>query len=243
MKKKLLIHGGSSLISKYFLRNCVDEFNEFHIFCRDIVKTKSNLNINNYENNGKKFFFYVNDLNDLNQTIVDINKLPNDLSGIFWVTGYMGDVNLEITNYEKAKESLDVNFINVALSITLLLKKILLQRSTFICVITSVAGLRGRSNRLYYSSAKGGLINFMSGLRQMYKNKIKIITIIPGYISTKDFSSKGFNLLVTSPEKAANIISECIRKNKPVVYINFLWKYIMIIINLIPERIFKRFNF
>ena len=42
MKKKLLIHGGSSLISKYFLRNCVDEFNEFHIFCRDAIKTKSN---------------------------------------------------------------------------------------------------------------------------------------------------------------------------------------------------------
>ena len=243
MKKKLLIHGGSSLISKYFLRNCVDEFNEFHIFCRDAIKTKSNLNIDYYENKGKKFFFYVNDLNNLSQTIEDINKLPNDLSGIFWVTGFTGSAKLELTNYEKAKENLSVNFINVVLSITLLLKKILFQKNSFICVITSVAGLRGRSSRLYYSSAKGGLINFMSGLRQMYKNKIKIITIIPGYISTKSLTFKGANFLVTSPEKTANIISESIKKNKPVVYISFIWKYIMIIINLIPEKIFKKLNF
>ena len=53
-----------------------------------------------------------------------------------------------------------------------------------------MAGLRGRSKRLYYSAAKGGLINFMSGLRQFYKDKIKIITVIPGYISTNSFTEK-----------------------------------------------------
>jgi len=41
--------------------------------------------------------------------------------------------------------------------------------------------------RLYYSAAKGGLINFMSGLKQFYKDKIKVITVIPGYISTNNF--------------------------------------------------------
>ena len=45
MKKKLFIHGGSSLISKYFLNNYLDEYDEFHIFCRDEIKTRLNLNI------------------------------------------------------------------------------------------------------------------------------------------------------------------------------------------------------
>ena len=40
-KKKLFIHGGSSLISKYLIKRLCLEFNEIHIFCRDIKKTKS----------------------------------------------------------------------------------------------------------------------------------------------------------------------------------------------------------
>ena len=243
MKKKLFIHGGSSLISKYFLNNYVDEYDEFYIFCRDDVKAKLILNIDNYKNNEKKFFFYSNNLNNFTKTLEDIHKLPNDLSGVFWVTGFTGDVKKELDDIEKARENLNVNLVNVVLAISLLLRKMLLDKNSFICVLTSVAGLRGRSNRLFYGTAKAGLINFMSGLRQRYNNQIKIITVIPGYISTKSFGVEKSGFLVTSPEKTAKIISEGIRKNKPVVYVSFIWRYIMFVIKLIPERIFKKLNF
>ena len=243
MKKKLFIHGGSSLISKCFLDNCIDEYDEFHIFCRDDVKTRLVLNIDSYKDKEKKFILYSNDLNNFTKTIEDIHKLPNDLSGVFWVTGFTGDVKKELDDYEKARENLNVNLVNVVLAITLLLRKMIIDKNSFICVLTSVAGLRGRSNRLYYGSAKAGLINFMSGLRQRYNNQIKIITVIPGYISTKSLGEERSGFLVTSPEKTAKIISEGIRKNKPVVYVSFIWKYIMFAIKLIPERIFKKLNF
>ena len=243
MKKKLFIHGGSSLISKYFLNNYVDEYDEFHIFCRDDVKTKLILNIDNYKNNEKKFFLYSNNLNNFTKTLDDIHKLPNDLSGVFWVTGFTGDAKKELDDFEKARENLNVNLVNVVLAISLLLRKMLLNKNSFICVLTSVAGLRGRSNRLFYGAAKAGLINFMSGLRQRYNNQIKIITVIPGYISTKSLGVEKSGFLVTSPEKTAQIISEGIRKNTPVVYVSFIWRYIMFVIKLIPERIFKKLNF
>ena len=40
MKKKLFIHGGSSLMSKYLIKKFSNEYDDFYIFCRNIEKTK-----------------------------------------------------------------------------------------------------------------------------------------------------------------------------------------------------------
>ena len=242
MRKKLFIHGGSSLLSKYLIKKFSSEFDDFYIFCRDIEKSKQIINVDFYAKE-KNFYFFSNDLNNLDETLKDIEKLPSDLKGIIWVTGSTGSPDQEFLDYKKAQKNINVNFTHTVLCLTNLTNKILLEKSSFICAITSVAGLRGRAKRLYYSAAKGGLINFMSGLRQFYKDKIKIITVIPGYISTNSFIEKSPEFLITTPEKAARTIFNSIKRNEEIVYINYLWRYIMMIINLIPEKIFKKLNF
>jgi len=240
-KKKLFLHGGSSLISKYLLRKFFHEFDEFYIFCRNISKTKSIIEFEKYNN--KDFFFFENDLNDFNSTLEDLKKLPDDFSAIFWITGYTGNPEDEYLNLELISKNLNINFYNAVLSLTYLSKKIIKEKNSFICVITSVAGLRGRKKRLFYSSAKAGLINFLSGLRQKLNNKVNVITVIPGYISTNSFNEKASKFLVTSPEKSSEIIFKGIKANRSVIYVNNLWKYIMWIISLIPEKIFKKLKF
>ena len=242
MRKKLFIHGGSSLLSKYLMKKFSSEFDDFYIFCRNIEKSKKIIGVDSYSKE-KIFHFFSNDLNNLEETLKDIEKLPSDLKGIIWVTGSTGSPDQEFLDYKKAQKNINVNFTHTVLCLTNLTNKILLEKSSFICAITSVAGLRGRAKRLYYSAAKGGLINFMSGLRQFYKDKIKIITVIPGYISTNSFIEKSPEFLITTPEKAARTIFNSIKRNEEIVYINYLWRYIMMIINLIPEKIFKKLNF
>ena len=73
--------------------------------------------------------------------------------------------------------------------------------------------------------------------------KINVVTVIPGYIKTKPFNIKASPFLISSPKKAAEIINKSIYLRKEIVYINYLWKIIMIFINLIPEKIFKKLNF
>ena len=165
------------------------------------------------------------------------------MSGILWITGYTGNPNEEFENVEKAKLNLKVNFVNVVVSLTQLSKKIIIHNNSFICVLTSVAGLRGRYKRLYYSAAKGGLINFLSGLRQKFNNKIKVITVIPGYILTNAFQEKAHKLLIVSPKTCSKKIFKGIKNNKEIIFINNLWRIIMWIILLIPEKIFKKLKF
>ena len=239
--RKIFIHGGSSLISKYLIEKFSQDFDEAFIFCRDLQKTKDILEIEKY--NDKKFIFFENNLNDLEQTLNDINKLPNDLNAIFWVTGITGNPDDEFLNVKKTKLNYDINLINPSICISFLSKKILKNQNSFICVFTSVAGLRGRKKRLYYSSAKAGLLTFLSGLRQKYNSEIKIFTIIPGYISTNSFTEKANNFLISSPEKCAELVYNNIKKNNEIIYVSYIWKIIMMFISFIPEKLFKKLKF
>lgn len=245
MKKKIFLHGGSSLISKHLISHLCNDNNEFYIFCRSIDKTKNNLEIQNFPNN--KFFFFENDISNLDKTFEDIKKLPNDLSAVFWISGYTGNPDLEFTNIDECIKNLSVNFTNIVLCINILTKKLILSNETFICVLTSVSGLRGRNKRLFNSAAKAGLISYLSGLRQRFHNKLKIITVIPGYIKTntfeKNIKTNMPEFLISTPEKCAQIIFDGIKKNKDIIYVDTSWRIIMTIVNLIPEYFFKKFNF
>lgn len=241
MSKKIFIHGGSSLISKFLIKKFINETGEFYIFCRNIKKTKAIIGEENLKES--KFYFFENNLENLEETFLDLNKTPDDFDGIFWVTGFTGDAQDELNSIEKAALNLKINFTNVVLCLSFMRKKMKISKESFICVITSVAGLRGRKRKLFYCSAKSGLINFLSGLRQELNGKINVLTVIPGYISTNSFNEKSFNFLISSPKKMSDKIYYAIKNNKEIIYVGVLWKVIMLIISLIPEKIFKRLNF
>ena len=80
-------------------------------------------------------------------------------------------------------------------------------------------------------------------MRQKFNGKLNILTIIPGYISTKPFKESAPQFLIATPEKAAQIIVRAIKSKKEIVYINSLWRIIMFAIKLIPEKIFKKLKF
>ena len=48
--------------------------------------------------------------------------------------------------------------------------------------------------------------------------------------------------LLASPDKVAGDIIRGYEKKKDVIYTPFFWRWIMLIIRLIPERLFKNMN-
>ena len=107
--------------------------------------------------------------------------------------------------------------------------------------ISSVAGERGRAKNYIYGSAKSGLITFLSGLRnRLAKKNINVITVLPGPVNTKMTSKiKLPKLLTATPERVAKDVYDAVIKKKDIIYSLKIWKFIMIILNLIPEKIFK----
>ena len=238
----IIIYGGSSLISKKLLEILSKDFNQFIIFCRKKNIVQQYISEKKLDNLEIKIFEV--DLLDLETNLSIIEKLENNICGLIWISGITGNPDEEYLDSKKCETNLRVNFLNPILLINKIVPKMKTGKKSFIAVFTSVAGLRGRSKRLFYSSAKSALITYLSGLRQkLNREQINILTVIPGYMRTKPFNIKAPSFLITSPEKSAQIVYNAIKKEKEIVYINFFWRIIMFCINLLPEKIYKKLNF
>jgi short-subunit dehydrogenase len=49
-------------------------------------------------------------------------------------------------------------------------------------------------------------------------------------------------LLTTTPAMVADAIFRATEKKKNIVYVKWFWRYVMMIIKLIPESLFKKMN-
>lgn len=154
--------------------------------------------------------------------------------------GTLGDQTLSIESYKNTLKELQINCLSVISLLTILANQFEQQQSGTIVVISSPSGDRGRQSNYIYGTAKGALTIFLQGLRnRLAKSKVHVLTIKPGFVDTpmtKDFK-KGF--LWVNPDVISKGIYNAIKKKKETVYLPFFWRYIMLIIKSIPEKIFK----
>ena len=239
--KKILIYGGSSLISVELIRLLYNQIDKFVIFCRNKNKFIEEMSDLNFEIS--KFDIKEVDLENLKQNI-EITESINTLHGIYWISGFNGDVDSEIKDPEDCKKNIKINFLHPTIIINNLIPKLKGNKNLpYIVAVTSVAGLRGRAKNIFYGSAKSALIAYLSGLRQKYNDRIDVITVIPGYISTRDFKINAPSFLISTPTELAKKIVNSVTKRREIVYSSFFWRVIMLFIRLIPEKIFKKLNF
>lgn len=110
-----------------------------------------------------------------------------------------------------------------------------------LAVISSVAGDRGRQSNYVYGTAKGAVSIFLQGLRnRLYRSGVQVLTIKPGFVDTPMTAEFKKGLLWAKPEVVAQGIHKAIHKKSDIVYLPWFWRFIMLIINNIPETIFKR---
>ena len=113
------------------------------------------------------------------------------------------------------------------------------------CIIgvSSVAGDRGRRSNFVYGSAKAGFTAFLSGLRSRLLGKVHVITIKPGFVATKMTAGMKLPAVLTAqPNEVAKAVFKAQEKGRDIVYVRSIWRLIMLIIRLIPERLFKRLS-
>ncbi len=111
-----------------------------------------------------------------------------------------------------------------------------------IVAIGSVAGDRGRQSNYVYGAAKGMLALFLQGLRnRLASHGVHVLTVKPGFVDTPmtaAFDKRG--LLWATPEQIAGGIVQAMRARRDVVYLPWFWRWIMLVLRSIPERVFKR---
>jgi decaprenylphospho-beta-D-erythro-pentofuranosid-2-ulose 2-reductase len=112
-----------------------------------------------------------------------------------------------------------------------------------IAVIGSVAGDRGRQSNYAYGAAKGGLRVFTQGVRHRLASKgVDVVLVQPGFVDTPMTAgvAKGGPLWV-KPERVAKDIYRAMDRGRPaILYTPWFWRWIMLIIRLVPDAIFRK---
>ncbi|MEM7165416.1 MAG: SDR family NAD(P)-dependent oxidoreductase [Planctomycetota bacterium] len=115
------------------------------------------------------------------------------------------------------------------------------QQPRFLAAIGSVAGDRGRQSNYHYGAAKAALHSHLQGLRhRMHAVGTRVLTVKPGLIDTPMVFGRDDLVFVVSAERAASEIIEALDKGTNELYTPWFWRWIMLVIRLLPEFIFRR---
>tara|TARA_B100000686_G_scaffold27061_1_gene26540 strand:- start:264 stop:1010 length:747 start_codon:yes stop_codon:yes gene_type:complete len=144
----------------------------------------------------------------------------------------------------KSSETWDQIKINVVSTISILnevASKLERQDEGTIAVITSVAGDRLRASNYFYGAMKKMISVYLDNLRmKFHMTGINVIDLKPGPVDTPMNNRVKSGFLCSKPEDVAKDVVEAIDSGVKEKYIPGRWKWIMIIIKLIPNPIFRK---
>lgn len=183
------------------------------------------------------------DVNDFAGHAAAIDAACEALDGIdiaLIAHGTLGDQKACEKDFRLALQELDTNAISVISLLTQLANRFEAQRHGTIAVIGSVAGDRGRQSNYIYGTAKGAVAIFLQGLRnRLHPAGVQVLTVKPGFVDTRMTRAFAKGPLWVGPGRIAADIAAAIDNRADVVYAPFWWRYVMLAIRAIPERLFK----
>ena len=161
---------------------------------------------------------------------------------VLCAVGLLGDQDKARHDSELAVEIINSNFTSLVPLLSLAADDFEARKSGTIIGLSSVAGDRGRASNYVYGSAKAGLTAFLSGLRnRLADSGVLVITVKPGFVRTSMTEGLKLSPLLTAePAQVAADIVAAVKKGREVIYSRWFWRFIMLIIKALPERIFKK---
>ena len=240
---RILIIGATSAIAQAFARLRVSRGDELFLTSRNAAKLEilaADLRVRG----AKRIGTLAMDANDFARHGPLLAAARQELGAVDTVLiahGLLSDQKAAERDFKLAEAAYQTNFLSVVSLLTPIAAYFEGQRRGTIAVISSVAGDRGRQSNFIYGSAKAGLSHYLAGLRnRLYSRGVTVLTIKPGYVDTPMTAHLPRNRLFASPEKVAGDISRAIETGKDVLYTPAIWFWVMAVVRLVPEAVFKR---
>jgi short-subunit dehydrogenase len=160
------------------------------------------------------------------------------------IFGYLGDQIKGETDWTECEKILHTNYTGAVSILNIAAAHYAAAGGGTIIGISSVAGDRGRGSNYLYGSAKAGFTAYLSGLRNRYaRSNVHVLTVKPGFVDTRMTQDMPLPpLLTATPGQVANAVVKAAARKQDVIYVKWFWRWIMLLIKSIPERIFKKLH-
>jgi short-subunit dehydrogenase len=123
-------------------------------------------------------------------------------------------------------------------------KRLLAGGGGTLCVFSSVAGDRGRKPVGIYGAGKAGLSHYLESLDHKYRSAGLItVTVKPGFVKTAMTAGLKPPPFAGEPEGVARRVLWAIDRKKPVVYAPWIWRWILLVIRMLPRFAMRRIGF
>lgn len=244
--KKILILGATSAIAEATARIWARSGSRLYLIGRN--EARLGIIADDLAIRGAESVSYaVLDLNELDKLESAINeaiRIMNGMDVALIAHGVLGRQSLSEKSVSRTVAEWNTNAVSVIGLLTVLANRFEAQRGGTIAVLGSVAGDRGRQSNYVYGSAKGAVAVFLQGLRnRLHKSDVSVVTIKLGPVDTPMTADVTKTPLWVSTDTAARSIVQAIQRRRNVIYVPFFWRFIMFIVKLIPEGLFKRSTF
>ena len=240
-EKTVLILGGNSDVGKSIARDFSKLGSNIILTSRkkgQLDSFKSDLEIR-YSIKCDLEFFDVLDFNTHESFYISLKEKPDIVISCI---GYLDNQEKSENSFEESLKSIQTNFTGLVSILNIISNDFESRKFGIIVGISSVAGDRGRGSNYIYGSSKSGFTSYLSGIRnRLFNSGVKVITVKPGFIKSKMTNHLDLpKILTATPNKISFDIIKSIKKKKNVVYTKWFWKWIMLVIKIIPEFIFKK---
>jgi decaprenylphospho-beta-D-erythro-pentofuranosid-2-ulose 2-reductase len=172
------------------------------------------------------------------ETINEIfEKMDIDLAIIAYAS--LGNEEFQL-DPEIFAEVIYTNFYSQALVFNQINSRMLKQMHGQILHISSVAGIRPRKRNFVYGVSKFGVDFIAQGLQKQNTDKNVFITILrPGFVHTKMTAKMSPAPFATEKSKVAALAARALMGKRGIVYAPRILRIVMLVLKLLPERIFR----
>ena len=241
-----LILGASSPIARAFALAVAAEGNETILAGRDkedLARLAADIAVRSQQASSC-MFFDARAFDTHEAFVQDVRDVAKDkVLNIFFACGVMPNQEEAARFFDIARTAIETNYLGGVSILSRLAPIMEAQKSGHVVVIGSVAGDRGRRSNYLYGSTKAALQTWAQGFgARLFQSGVFLTTVKPGFTDTSMMWANKPSGLTASAEKSAQAILKAVHRKKEIIYVPWFWRFIMLILCFMPERIFKRLS-
>jgi short-subunit dehydrogenase len=245
---KAVVLGASKGIGRAVARALVERGAELHLLGRDVAELERSARDLEQRGGGRRPVLVSRcDLEEPDSFAPALEAAERALSGfdtVIVTAGLFATQDALEGDPALTRRLLDVNFTNTVVFCEHARKHLLARSGGSLCVVSSVAGERGRKPVILYGASKAGLSAYLEGLDHKFKARgLNVICVKPGLVKTSMTEGLKPPPFAGEPEGVAADIVRALARGTPVVYTPRIWALVMLVIRWLPRFVMRRIGF
>jgi decaprenylphospho-beta-D-erythro-pentofuranosid-2-ulose 2-reductase len=245
---KAVVVGASKGIGRAIARALSERGAELHLLGRDVEDLEKSARDLEQRGGGKRPVLASKcDLEDPSGFEAALAAADRALSGfdtVIVTAALFGSQDALEADTEFARRLLTVNFANTVAFCEYARKRLLTRGGGTLCVVSSVAGERGRKPVVLYGASKAGLSAYMEGLdHKFHAQGLRAVCVKPGFVKTSMTEGLKPPPFAGEPEQVARDVLAAIERGTPVVYTPRIWALVMLVIRWLPRFVMRKIGF